>query len=84
MTFSGKSWPSSISRSFDGREVLLRVLPERRQDLVEHLGVESRHGAPCVVSDAPRSLESGGGTTASLKGSERNGASESYRNDTLD
>ncbi len=38
------------------REVLLRVLPERRQDLVEHLGVESRHGAPCAVSDAPRSL----------------------------
>ena len=31
------------------REVLLRVLLERRQDLVQHLGVESRHEAPCVL-----------------------------------
>ena len=63
----GKLVPELDLQQLRRREVLLRVLPERRQDLVEHLGVESRHGAPCVVSDAPRSFESGGGTTASFE-----------------
>ncbi len=38
------------------REVLLRVLPERREDLVQHLGVESRHEAPCELSGTRRGL----------------------------
>ena len=37
-------------------EVLLRVLLERRQYLVQHLGVESRHEAPCVLSGTRRGL----------------------------
>ena len=63
----GKLVPELDLQQLRRREVLLRVLPERRQDLVEHLGVESRHGAPYAVSDAPRSFESGGGTTAAFQ-----------------
>ena len=81
MTFSGKSWPSSISSSLAGG----RFFSAYSRSVVRiwsSISVSSLgHETPCrvvpsPVNDPPRRRERGLGS----EGSERNGASEFYRN----